>query len=194
VTLPQRSTLPDDPKDAELESLAESLAEPLAESLAEPDALDESASFGKPTPRQPPPRSVRNGVFRLSALMTAVVPIVLFLVASRLEPSSRGLGTHQQLGLPPCSMRVLLGIRCPGCGMTTSWAHFTRGQWQRSWLVNSGGFLLAWFSIAVAGLALQSCFLGRLPSVSTQRTLIFVLVGIGMVTLIDWTARLAAGS
>lgn len=78
--------------------------------------------------------------------------------------------------------------------MTTSWAHFTRGRFQQSWLVNRGGFLLAWFSIAVAGLALQSCVAGRLPSAKTQKSVTLVLVGIGIVTLLDWGVRLAAGA
>ena len=32
------------------------------------------------------------------------------------------MGTHQQLGLPPCNFVTLTGYPCPACGMTTSFA------------------------------------------------------------------------
>ncbi len=42
---------------------------------------------------------------RLALLAVAVVPLAMLAVATQLEPSAAGLGTHQQLGLPPCSFR-----------------------------------------------------------------------------------------
>ncbi len=132
-------------------------------------------------------------LFRSLALLAAVLPISLLVLASRLEPNSAGLGTHQQLGLPPCSMRVMMGIRCPGCGMTTSWAHFTRGQWASSFQVNSGGFLLAIYSLAFAFVALGCCMSGNFPSLTTQRVFVVGLLAVAAVTLVDWTIRLAGG-
>lgn len=127
---------------------------------------------------------------RVAAVFIAVIPISLLGVAGGLEPNSKGVGTHQQLGLPPCSMRVLFGIRCPGCGMTTSWAHFTRGQFTQSARVNSGGFLLAIFSIIVAFLALRTSWSAELPSVRTQQYVTLTLVSIALVTFMDWAMRL----
>jgi hypothetical protein len=77
--------------------------------------------------------------------------------------------------------------------MTTSWAHFTRGQWLRSWQVNPGGFLLACFSSLVAFMALRSGWNAQLPSLKTQRIVTVALVAIGVVTLIDWAIRLMTG-
>ena len=60
---------------------------------------------------------------------TAMVAIGLLLplgAAVRLQPAREGLGTHQQLGLPPCTFRVLFDRPCPSCGMSTSWAHLVR--------------------------------------------------------------------
>jgi hypothetical protein len=129
-------------------------------------------------------------MIRVAALVIAVVPISLLAVASVLEPNSKGLGTHQQLGLPPCSMRVLFGLRCPGCGMTTSWAYFTRGQFVSSAQVSSGGFLLAIFSVLVGFLALRTFWSGQLPTFRTQRQVTVTLVVIGVVTMLDWAMRL----
>ena len=139
--------------------------------------------------RQSPAIGTRS--LRAGALLIALLPFGLFAVASRLEPNSSGLGTHQQLGLPPCSMRAIFGIRCPGCGMTTSWAHFTRGQWRQSFLVNVGGFLLACFSLFIAGLAVRAFWLVQLPSLQTQRVIAMVCIGIMAVTFLDWIRRLA---
>ncbi|MFK8115121.1 MAG: DUF2752 domain-containing protein [Rubripirellula sp.] len=131
-------------------------------------------------------------LFRGAAMLMGVLPLVLLGTARTLTPNSEGLGTHQQLGLPPCSMRVLAGIRCPGCGMTTSWAYFTRGHWLSSMQVNIGGFLLALASLYVAFLSLRSAWAGVMPSMQTQRTLTFYMVGIVVVTILEWIRRLLA--
>ena len=48
--------------------------------------------------------------------------------ARQLHPDARGFGTHQQLGLPPCEFHRMTGIACPGCGLTTSFAHTSHGE------------------------------------------------------------------
>jgi hypothetical protein len=128
---------------------------------------------------------------RVALIVVASIPLALLAVASQLEPSTAGLGTHQQLGLPPCSFRVLLGIRCPSCGMTTSWSYFVRGQWLASMTVNLGGFMLALAAVATAGLFGKSAWTGRLPGIEAQKWMTFCLLGIAIVTMVDWGRRLA---
>lgn len=70
----------------------------------------------------------------------------LLALASRLEPDPRGYGTHLQLGLQPCAFATLTGRLCPTCGMTTSFAHATRGDLRQAWRANPAGCLLAVFS------------------------------------------------
>jgi hypothetical protein len=55
------------------------------------------------------------------ALASAVLAI-----ARALTPDPAGFGTHTQLGLPPCLFRVLTGLPCPSCGLTTAFAHMAR--------------------------------------------------------------------
>ena len=123
---------------------------------------------------------------RVSVACFGLVPIVLLAITMFLAPSKQGLGTHQQLGLPPCSMRVIFSIRCPACGMTTSWAHFVRGEWISSLQANPGGFLLAIYSLAFATCCFYSVWKNRMPSYRVQNWMIKTLLVITVVTITHW--------
>ncbi|NND97725.1 MAG: DUF2752 domain-containing protein [Pirellulaceae bacterium] len=140
----------------------------------------------------PPTRCVPK-TFRALAAFFAIGPLVLLGVASGLSPNQDGLGTHQQLGLPPCSMRVIVGIRCPACGMTTSWAHFVRGQWTSSLRANPGGFLLALYCIPFVVASAWSAKYGRVPHLTIQRVMVITLLAIAVVAIIDWFFRVGSG-
>lgn len=68
--------------------------------------------------------------------------IGVLAAAALIEPDSRGYGTHQQLGLPPCGFLLLTGSPCPGCGLTTAFAHGIRGQWSMAASANPLGLAL----------------------------------------------------
>ena len=70
-------------------------------------------------------------------------------LATRLEPSPTGWGTHMQLGLPPCGFLVLTGRPCPSCGMTTAFLRIGEGDLSGAAASNSGSILL------YAGMALN---------------------------------------
>src|SRR3954464_10156545 len=80
---------------------------------------------------------------RWAMVLGAIGLAVVFGVARRLEPDPRGYGTHTQLGLYPCMFAQVTGYRCPSCGMTTSFAWFVRGRFERSWRANPVGSLMA---------------------------------------------------
>ena len=63
----------------------------------------------------------------VSALVFAACAAVLG-VAWVLAPDPRGLGTHEQLGLPPCGFMLQTGLPCVTCGMTTSFSHAAHGD------------------------------------------------------------------
>jgi Protein of unknown function (DUF2752) len=128
--------------------------------------------------------------YRLIGLFLCILPLSLLVVASRLDPSQSGVGTHQQLGLPPCTMLMLFGVRCPSCGMTTSWAYFSQGQFMASATVNLGGFLLAIYSILFALFSLKFSFHGRMPPYAVQKRFAISLLLIVAVTLTNWFFRL----
>jgi hypothetical protein len=76
--------------------------------------------------------------------------VLALVVAAALDPDARGYGTHAQLGLPPCGFLAFTGSPCPGCGLTTAFAHAVRGNWLRAADANVLGVIL--FVVVCAGI------------------------------------------
>ena len=118
--------------------------------------------------------------------------IGLLIVAMCLKPSSKGYGTHTQLGLQPCSFTTMVGFRCPSCGMTTSWAHFVRGNILQSLKSNSGGTMLALTSAIAGPWLLISGLIGRWwVRQPNEWFVVAVAAVIVLVTMVDWGIRLS---
>ena len=141
------------------------------------------------TPSAPWRRTDRLVVALAGGLLLVPVAIALCL-----PPSPSGLGTHQQLGLPPCTLLDWYGIRCPSCGMTTAWCCLVRGQIVPALRANVGGALLG-LAAAIGGPWLVvsgvcSRWVGGFPRdgwIIAAATLILTL------TLVQWTVRLSLG-
>jgi hypothetical protein len=130
----------------------------------------------------------------LSAAILGFALAVPLAVACFLTPDPHNRGTHQQLGLPPCTIVVLFGHRCPACGMTTAWAHLVRGHWLGALRANVGGALLAVLDLLAVPWLLASAARGRwLGWVPDANVLAWVIASIMVVTLIDWSVRMIAG-
>lgn len=83
-------------------------------------------------------------------LAIAAGSALILAIAAGLEPDPRGHGTHTQLGFPPCGFLLLTGSPCPGCGLTTAFAHGIRGHWVSAAVANPLG--LALFLVVCASL------------------------------------------
>ena len=126
--------------------------------------------------------------------MAAVALLGLLAVAAWLKPSPLGYGTHQQLGLPPCTFWVLFGRPCPTCGMTTAWAHLVRGECVSAFRANAGGTLLGMLAILAVPWLLGSARRGTWIGVSPNGTAAaWLSTTILLITLIDWAIRLMSG-
>ena len=130
---------------------------------------------------------ISKWVVRLPLIAAGATIVGLLITARCLTPSDVGIGTHQQLGLPPCGFVAMFGVPCPSCGMTTSWSHMTRGNIFSSFGANPGGALLA-ISGAVFGPWLTLCgFRGRWVPRPMNLWVPIVLLGvIFAVTLVNW--------
>ena len=115
-------------------------------------------------------------------------------LAGVLQPDDQGYGTHQQMGLPPCTLQVLFDVRCPTCGMTTSWANLVRGRPAEALSANLGGTLLCLLDMLAVGWLLCTAITGRWVVYEPRMEVVACgLAVILVVTLIEWTVRLTCG-
>jgi uncharacterized protein DUF2752 len=115
-------------------------------------------------------------------------------LAGVLRPDDRGYGTHQQMGLLPCTLQVLFGVRCPTCGMTTSWANLVRGRPAEALNANLGGTLLCLLDILAVGWLFCTAIAGRCVVCEPRMSVIACgLATILVITLIEWAVRLICG-
>ena len=135
-----------------------------------------------------PPLSSR---LRLTQAALGCALLTILVVAAWLTPDQSGRGTHQQLGLPPCTFVLLFDQPCPSCGMTTAWAHTVRGQITSALESNVGGTLLAAIAIVVAPWSLISALRGRWwIGCPGERVVLGVASLLIVVTIVDWLARI----
>lgn len=97
---------------------------------------------------------------RLSALGIAAASSAPLAVGAILTPDPSGVGTHEQLGLPACGWIAGLGIPCPSCGMTTSFAFAARGDLADAFAAQPAGALLALLAAMVTVVALWTALTG----------------------------------
>ena len=131
-----------------------------------------------------------TGWSSLLVVVLSVMFLTAYVIAWRLIPDPTGSGTHKQLGLPPCTIQTLFGFPCPTCGMTTSFAHFVRGEWVQAARANASGLILACFGAlflpwAAVSLMRKEYWLIRQPDLWSFG----ILIGWMSVTILEWTMR-----
>src|SRR5262245_5555095 len=92
-------------------------------------------------------------------LVGAGLSAAMLLIARLLRPSADGVGTHRQLGLPPCAFLHFTGFPCPGCGLTTSVAHAARLHFYESVITQPFGLVI--FISAALSIPLSIYFISR---------------------------------
>lgn len=118
--------------------------------------------------------------------------VSVFSLALWLEPDPRGFGTHQRLGLPPCTFKTLFSTPCPSCGMTTSFSNFARGRIAESIQANIAGFMLALACAVQIPWSWTSLYRGRLLGIERpDRAAVWFLGAILSVGLVQWALRVA---
>ena len=132
---------------------------------------------------------------RTGFILLGVVLAMLLAIAAWLNPDPSGLGTHRQLGLPGCNMVTFFGIRCPGCGMTTSWAHTLNGDIQSGLRCSTSGVLFCVFTAAIVPCLLVLAIRGKTSNRNWfSRVSVPVLIAIMLISIAEWLIRLASAS
>lgn len=130
---------------------------------------------------------------RLIASLLFMCSMGVLLLSIWLHPSSGGVGTHEQLGLPPCGLLESTGIPCATCGMTTSFSLAAHGQLIASFINQPGGAVLAIVTAMVAVASAFTLITGFSLWVMVSgliRPSFFILVGIFFA--LAWLYKIAA--
>jgi len=114
--------------------------------------------------------------------------------AAWLSPSPAGLGTHRQLGFPPCTLVAMTGYPCPTCGMTTAFAYTVRGRCLSAIAAQPAGFALALTTMAAAGLSLSVVVTGRSLRLNWYRIRpVWITAALLGFILLGWAAKVSVG-
>jgi len=140
-----------------------------------------------------PSRTVR-GWSRVWAGLTSVVLLAVLVIARGLPPDSRGFGTHEALGLPPCGFILTSGLPCPSCGMTTAFSNVMHGRLWDAFIAQPAGMVLCLSTMFGAILAARIAATGRMVQVNwdsigpVRLMLAFALLVVG-----GWAFKMAHG-
>ena len=131
------------------------------------------------------PPWVRTGLAVMALGLAAV-----FVLALRIDPYKGGtqrLGTHRQLGLPPCSFLEATGRPCPSCGLTTSFSCTVRGDLASAARANWVGVPMALCCLLAIPWGLASALAGRaLLLRSLERALIVAVLAVFVLLFVRW--------
>jgi hypothetical protein len=94
---------------------------------------------------------------KVTQCIILMVCVAAILVGRSLRPSPSGIGTHTELGFPPCGFYTITGIPCPTCGVTTAFVLATHLRFKDSLLTQPVG-LLTFIVVCSAGI----CMVGLL--------------------------------
>lgn len=127
---------------------------------------------------------------RLLAIATVGAASYLVVRLAGVEPDPRGHGTHEQLGLDPCSWPLIYGVPCPTCGVTTAATHLIHLEPIAALTTQPFGVFLAVLGLFVAAVALWSLLRARSFVERVARMPYGTLFGVTIVMLLlgwGWT-------
>jgi hypothetical protein len=149
-------------------------------------------------PRRRGPSDPRLAWWARVVLLLIVAGIVLvFVVAWLLNPRDeqgrpRRMGTHQQLGIPPCTFYDVTRVPCPSCGMTTGISHLVRGDVWEAIQANAAGTILGFCAAAVGVWFAVSAATGRRLGAADYPLLLAKMMTVFLVVFfVGWGVQLA---
>jgi hypothetical protein len=138
-------------------------------------------------------------VSRTTLIGIALGLLAVFATALWLDPydetgNPRRMGTHVQIGLPPCTFQTITGVPCPSCGMTTSFALLMHGDVRNSLRANAVGTLLALFWLALIPWSIACAITRRYFFIaSAERAILVAVIVFVILLLVRWAWVLGWG-
>ena len=130
-------------------------------------------------------------LIRLIHVTVATAMLLILFLSFLLKPDSRGLGTHEQLMLRPCSFHALTGLPCPSCGMTTAFAHMAHGQFRKAFIAQPLGALGFLLCVILLPIVLFAAIADRnLLEISERVPWKMVMWALGTLFVLAWLFKL----
>jgi hypothetical protein len=130
---------------------------------------------------------VRGALVCLASFLIVIFSIAIYLNPYQGDGTAKRWGTHQGLGLPPCTFQEQTGYPCPSCGMTSSFALLIRGDLWHSLQANFAGTMLGSFCLFLIPWSLASIFKQRLLFVRSFEMMLTIVVSTLMaVMMMRW--------
>jgi len=140
------------------------------------------------------PRSYFGIQGRLAWLVVAVTCAVALGTARYLPPDPRGHGTHEALGMPPCSFMLISGIPCPTCGMTTAFSLVMHGRPWAALIAQPAGFVLCIGTFALMVASMRFAAQGHMVTPNWDRIgPVRFTLGFGFLLLTAWGFKIVHG-
>ncbi|MBI1338241.1 MAG: DUF2752 domain-containing protein [Phycisphaera sp.] len=120
-----------------------------------------------------------------------IVTFGVLFVGAWLRPDARGMGTHEELGLPPCGFVVATGLPCATCGYTTSFSLAAHGSLVQSFINQPAACVLALFTACMAVVSgVAFVYGGSLGPLGRALWRPRVVLGYGAFVLIAWVYKI----
>ena len=157
----------------------------------------------KPDPELPAPEIVEepgeaagrpNDSAKTTERITAGIYCLLFglvvTLALVISPDPSGVGTHTQLGLPPCGMLERTGRPCPTCGATTSFVLAAHGRFWESLVNQPFGFSVFLVTVGAFGFSIYSLVVRRswLPVFERYHVVAFIVIMV-VILFLSWSYK-----
>lgn len=147
------------------------------------------------TPRQVRAESWLRGDVALHVLFLSMATAVLVMSClMRNDGGSKVFLPGFETAIPSmCSTRVLMGIDCPGCGLTRAFISISQGRFLDAWNFNPASFAVYAFVAAQIpwhSIQLWRIYQGRRPLESSFVYL--VPIGLVIILMINWLIKLPA--
>jgi hypothetical protein len=144
--------------------------------------------------REPLAGWVRGALLGLALGLAAVFALARYLDPYEADGTPMRQGTHQKLGLPPCTFYDRTGLPCPSCGMTTSFALLAHGDVVNSLRANCVGTAVALFGLLLLPWCLVGAFRRQPPALrALEKTGTYVVLAFLVLMMLRWALVLLLG-
>lgn len=131
---------------------------------------------------------------RLAWLGVGLCCAATLAVGAWLRPDPRGYGTHEGLGMPPCSFMLNTELPCPTCGMTTAFSCLLHGHPVDSFMAQPAGLGLCIGTIILMLVAFHAAARGYMVHPNWNRLgPVRVAIGFGLLIAGGWAFKVGYG-